>query len=359
MVYSLSCQIKHINKGVAVRTRIGRVYSLLLILVLTGSSYSVFAETKSLCVFDLLGANGPIYAQMKDYKIAAIAWGIDFQLRPYINEKQAAVDFKSGFCDAVSFTGIQSRQFNVFSGSLDAMGALPSYEHLKTIVTSISSEQAIPLMIKGEYEVVGIIPMGAAYLFVNDRALVKKYVDTQGDLSRIRIAVMDTDPAQLELVNLVGTSSVSTSIAEMYQKFNLGLVDVTYGPAVVYEAMELYKGMQNKGGVIQFPVAQLSLQLMIHKDRFPEGYGQKSREYTLAEFDKAVQRAKNYEDRIAPERWISISEEEQLRYHEMYRKVRLSLRNKGIYDWKMLKLMSSVRCKKNPQLLECTADDRE
>ncbi|NOR71948.1 MAG: hypothetical protein GQ532_20065, partial [Methylomarinum sp.] len=159
------------------RTGIGRVYSLLLAIVLTGGSYSVTAETKRLCVFDLLGANGPIYAQMTDYKIAAMAWGVDFQLRPYVNETLAAADFKSGDCDAVSFTGIQSRQFNIFSGSLDAMGALPSYDHLKIIITSISSEQAIPLMVNEPYEVVGIIPMGAAYLFVNDRSLVKDYAN--------------------------------------------------------------------------------------------------------------------------------------------------------------------------------------
>ncbi|SMG66409.1 [weak similarity to] RND type efflux pump involved in aminoglycoside resistance [methanotrophic bacterial endosymbiont of Bathymodiolus sp.] len=57
----------------------------------------------------LLGANGPIYAQMKDYKIAALGWGVDLRLRPYISEVKAATDFKAGLCDAVSFTGIQSR----------------------------------------------------------------------------------------------------------------------------------------------------------------------------------------------------------------------------------------------------------
>ncbi len=339
--------------------RINGIYSVLLLLVLSGNSHCIFADTKRLCVFDLLGANGPIYAQMTDYKIAALSWGVDFQLKPYVNEKKAAADFKSGVCDAVSFTGTQSRQFNIFSGSLDAMGGIPSYQHLKTIINSIGSEQASSLMINDSYEVVGIIPMGAVYLFVNNRALVNDYHAEQNALGHIRVAVMDTDPAQLELVRLIGATTVRSSISEMYKKFNSGFVNVTYGPAVVYEAMELYKGMQNNGGVVRFPVAQLTLQIMIHKAKFPEGYGQKSRQYTLAEFDKAVQLAKSYEDRIAPEWWINISEAEQTHYHELYRKVRLSLRNKGIYDGRMLKLMSRVRCKKKPELLECTAEDRE
>jgi len=333
------------------------LFRLLLALGLSLSAGLALAETKSLCVFDLLGANGPIYAQMKDYKIAALDWGVDFQLKPYISEKIAAADFKSGRCDAVSFTGIQSRQFNLFSGSLDAMGALPSYEHLKVVITTISSEQATPLMINEPYEVVGIIPIGAAYLFVNDRSLVGDYADKTGDLASIRIAVMDSDPAQIELVGLIGTTSVSTSIAEMYKKFNTGSVDVTYGPAVVYEAMELHKGMGNNGGVVDFPVAQLTLQIMTHKALFPENFGQKSRLYALSQFDKAVMYAKNHERRIAPQWWVSIPKNDQDRYHDMYRKTRISLRNKGIYDGKMLTLMRMVRCKKNQHHSECRSTE--
>lgn len=337
----------------------GRFFRLFIFLGLSINSHLVQADRKSLCVFDLLGANGPIYAQMKDYKIAAMAWGVDFQLKPYISEKQAAVDFKSGQCDAASFTGVQSRQFNLFSGSLDAMGAMPSYEHLKTVITTISSEQAAALMINEPYEVAGVIPIGAAYLYVNDRTLVTEHAEKGDDLASIRISVMDSDPAQLELVGAIGTSSVSSSIVDMYRKFNLGLVDVSYGPAVVYEAMELQKGLQPNGGVIRFPVAQLTLQVLIHQATFPEKFGDNSRQYALSQFDKAVMRAINYENRIPSKLWISISESDQKKYHEMYRKTRISLREKGIYDRKMLTLMRMVRCKKDLKRPECSADDKE
>jgi Solute-binding protein AdeT 1/2 len=336
-----------------------RFFGLLLTAILCLSGHVVLANQKSLCVFDLLGANGPIYAQMTDYKIAALAWGVDLQLKPYTDEKQAAADFKSGQCDAVSFTGIQSRQFNPFCGSLDAIGALPSYAHLKTVISTISSAQAAPLMINGAYEAVGIIPIGAAYLFVNDRSLVTTKADTVGELAGIRIAVMDSDPAQIEMVGLIGTTSVGTSIAQMYSKFNAGAVDVTYGPAVVYEAMELYKGLQANGGIIRFPLAQLTLQIMIRRAEFPVNFGQKSREYTLSQFDKAVMLAKNYEHRIAGKWWISIPEDDQLRYHEMFRKARISLRNNGVYDDKMLRLMYLVRCKIGAYRPECMAADKE
>lgn len=77
------------------------VFSLVLTVILVMSCSVVLAEKKSLCVFDLLGANGPVYAQMKDYKIAAMAWGVAFQLKPYRSEQKASTDFKSGVCDAL------------------------------------------------------------------------------------------------------------------------------------------------------------------------------------------------------------------------------------------------------------------
>ncbi len=316
--------------------------------------HSVLAESKKMCVFDLLGANGPAYAQMKDYKTAALAWEVDLELKPYTNERVAAEDFKSGLCDAVSFTGIRARQFNTFTGSLDAIGAMPSYEHLKSVITTLSSPKAAKFMFSTPYEVVGILPGGAAYMFVNDRT-----IDTVGELAGKRIAILDSDPAQVEMVTFVGASPVGTSIANMYSKFNNGSVDVTYGPAIVYEAMELYKGLEPNGGVIRFSLVQLTMQILIRQAVFPEGYGQKSREYALSQFDSVVTQITRYEKKIPEKMWVTISEADKTGYLEVFRQSRIRLRDKGIYNAKMLKLMRLLRCKKAPQQSECTAEDKE
>jgi hypothetical protein len=337
-----------------VKYLIHRLPQVILLAVLCLTSPVVISAPVTMCVFDLLGANGPVYAQMKDYKIAALDWGVKLILKPYTNERVATDDFKTGRCHAVSFTGTQSRQFNHFTSSLDAMGAVPSYAHLKTVITTISAEKAAPLMINSPYEIAGIIPLGAAYLFVNDRKLV-----ASGDLAGIRVAIMDSDPAQSEMVDFVGSSPVGTSISSMYSNFNNGAVDGVYGPAVVYEAMELYKGMRSSGGVVRFPVAQLTLQIVIRSAEFPTGYGQKSRSYTLSQFDKAVRLAQYNESRIASKWWITIPERDQQRYHEMYRLTRISLSEKGVYNKQMLTVLRKVRCKKDPEKAECTAVDRE
>jgi len=314
----------------------------------------VHAAPKKMCVFDLLGANGPSYTQMKDYKTVALAWGVELDLKPYTSERVAAEDFKAGLCDAVSFTGIRARQFNAFTGSLDAIGAMPSYEHLKSVISTISSKKAAKLMITDPYEVVGVFPGGAAYMFVNDRA-----IDTVGELAGKRIAILDSDPAQVEMVSFVGASPVGTSIANMFSKFNNGSVDVTYGPAIVYEAMELYKGLEPNGGVIDFSLVQLTIQIVVRQSEFPEGFGQQSREYALGQFDSVVALINKYESKIPKKLWITLPEVDKEGYLEVFRQSRLRLREKGIYNAKTLKLMRMVRCKKDPQQAECTAEDKE
>lgn len=315
---------------------------------------AALAVPKKMCVFDLLGANGPVFSQMKDYKTAALAWGVELELKPYTSERVAAEDFKSGLCDAVSFTGIRARQFNSFTGTLDAIGAMPTYDHLKSVITTISGKKAAKLMFSDPYEVVGVFPAGAGYMFVNDRT-----IDTVGELAGKRIAILDSDPAQVEMVNFIGGSPVGTSIANMYSKFNNGSVDITYGPAIVYEAMELYKGLKPNGGVIRFSLVQLTMQILIRKADFPEGYGQKSREFALGQFDLSVELIKKYESTIPVKMWIPIPETDIIGYHEVFRQSRIRLRDKGIYNGKMLKLMRMLRCKKAPHQPECTAADKE
>ena len=322
--------------------------------ILTISSQAAFTGAKKVCVFDLLGANGPVFSQMKDYKTAALDWGVELVLKPYTSERVAVEDFKSGLCDAVSFTGTRSRQFNSFAGSLDAIGAIPTYAHLKSVFATISAKKAAKLMKSDPYEVVGIFPGGAVYLFVRDRG-----VDTVGELAGKRIAVMNSDPAQTDMVAFIGASPVGTSIANMYSKFNNGSVDVTYGPAVVYEAMELYKGLKHAGGVIRFPLAQVTMQIIIKSSEFPGEFGQKSRDFALRQFDQGVKLVNRYESKIPEQLWIEIPDADKNRYIEVFRQSRIRLRDKGIYNGKMLKVMRMLRCKKNPSQSECTAADKE
>ena len=52
-------------------------------LALTFTPAAQAAEKRTMCVFDIIGANGDIYNIMKDYKTAALDWGVDLELKPY------------------------------------------------------------------------------------------------------------------------------------------------------------------------------------------------------------------------------------------------------------------------------------
>jgi len=335
-----------------------RIFALVSIIALCLISSFSLAKTqtnqKTMCVYDPIGANGPIFAQMKDYQVAATEWGVSFKLKAYNDEIVAAEDFKSKKCDGLLVTGFKGREFNPFTGTLDSIGAMPSYDHLKLAMKTLATANASSLMKHDGYEVVGLLPAGAAFLYVNDRS-----IDRVEDFSGKRIGILSNDPAQKTMVLNVGASPVGSSVANLYPKFNNGSIDICAGPAVMYDAMELYKGLKPNGGIIRFPLAQLTMQMIVREDEFPQEFYQASREYAFDQFGKAQDVLERSEQKIPEKLWVEIPKKDKKEYVEMLRQARISLRDKGVYDGKMLSLMSRVRCKVDPAAAECTAADKE
>ena len=141
---------------------------------------------RSFCVFDPVGANGPLFAITKEFQPVALKRGIKLELRAYTDEKVAAEDFKAGQCDAVLLTGTRAREFNKFTGSLEAMGAVPGEEEMRLLYNTLSQPKARPFLVDGPYEVAGVFPAGAIYLYTRDRA-----IDSVEKLQGKRIATLD------------------------------------------------------------------------------------------------------------------------------------------------------------------------
>ncbi|MCG4607440.1 DUF6091 family protein, partial [Bifidobacterium longum] len=66
-------------------------------------------------------------------------------------------------------------------------------------------------------------------------------------------------------------------------KFNNGQVDIIGAPAAVFKPLELYKGLGNKGAIVNYPILQVTGNIIIRPDKFPAGYGQKSREWVRSQ----------------------------------------------------------------------------
>lgn len=307
------------------------------------------AEKKSFCVFDPVGSNGPLFNLMKESKTFALKLGVDLELRAYTDEKIAAEEFKAGQCDSVLLTGTRAREFNTFTGTLEAMGAITSNDQLRLILQTLHSPKGAKFMKEGSYEVAGVLPAGAIYLYMRDKS-VKDVQDLQGK----KIATQEHDPAALTMVRRVGGSVVPATTSTFAGKFNNGSVDIAYAPAVAYTPLELYKGLGSDGGVFNYKIAQMNFQILIHSDKMPEGFGQASREFSMTRFDEAFEIIKNAEAEIKPSYWVEpLSKDHVTGYDNMLRDVRIQLRDDGVFNPKALKLMFKVRCKEDPSRPEC------
>lgn len=316
--------------------------------VLALSSSAMAAGKQTLCVWDILGSQGDVFNLMKDYKLAAAKWGANIDLRPYTDEKIASEDFKAGQCDAVVMTGLRGRQFNSFTGSIDSMGSLPTYPMLQKALATIASPAAAKLMVSGSYEVAGLTPMGAAYLFVKDRE-----INTIGKLSGKKIAVLDYDKAQAKMVQQVGAQPVASDVTNFAGKFNNGSVDIIGCPAAGFKPLELHKGLGTRGAIVNFPLLQLTLQIIIRHEKFPEGFGQKSREYVLSQYPRAMSLITGAEAEIDKKYWMQIPTADKDKYMSMLRESRIALTNDGTYDKRMMSVLRKVRCQVEPSNAEC------
>lgn len=281
--------------------------------------------TKSLCVFDPGGASGTLYAEMKQYQNQAAAWGVNFKLKPYVDESVAASDFRNKKCDAVLLTGVTGKQFNKKTYSLEAMGLFTNYKQLQTAISALAGPKALPLNRSGNYETVGIYPAGAVFLYVRDRNL-----SSLPALAGKKIATIAGDPAAQTMVTKVGATPEAAQISNFASKFNNGNVDVCYSPATGYQPLQLYKGVGNSGGVVKFPIAQLTFQLYIRSEEFPTNFGDQSRQYVSQQFSSVLNVVKKAESSINS--WISVPPNDASKYQLLLGQVRSQLVGQQVYD---------------------------
>jgi len=224
-----------------------------------------------------------------------------------------------------------------------------SYDVVRRFITLLSSPKAANLMVNGQYEITGIIPLGAAYSFVNDRQ-----ISTLQAAAGKRVAAFDHDKSQAELIQRVGARPVAVNITNFGPMFNNGSVDVLVAPAIIYKPFELYKGIGTKGGVSRFPLMILTYQMVIRQAKFPKDFGQNSRDHFLANLDQAMSIARRADKDIPDKLWFDPAPAEVDQYITMMRQGRVLMANKGLYDKQGLKLIKKIRCGIEPSSAECS-----
>ena len=320
------------------------------------SILSVSASTQAaidVCVFDLLGKSGESYKMMQDWALAAKGWGADVNLLAITDEQVADNNFKAGKCAAVAMTAMRARPYNKFAGSIDSLGGAPSNEIAQRAITYVLDARNAAKMTTNlggnKYEVGGIAPLGAAYIFVRDKS-----INSIEKAAGKKFAVLGYDDAQKIMVQRVGAQAVLSDISNFAAKFNNGQVDMVGAPAYAYKPLELYKGLGNDGAIITFPAVNMTMDLIIRPEKFSSNFGQNSRTWFLNRLNNNFTLIQKIETELPAKYKINLNNEDKIRYQQILREARIGLTKRGIYDANMMNVLKRARCTVERTNFECT-----
>ncbi|WP_156490651.1 putative solute-binding protein, partial [Oleiphilus sp. HI0086] len=280
----------------------------------------------------------------------AQAWGLKLKFVAYTEETDVVKQFKAGNCEAAVLTSILSRQFVKFAGTMDAIGAINSEKGLELAIATLSRSRAGKLMIENNYEVVTTFPVGSMYAFVKDRS-----IDTIDEFSGQKIAILNNDPQMYKFASLSKSKPVTVTLSNFADKFKTGEVDIVIMPALAYNTFELYEGLADKGGIIDYRLYYGMLQTIARRDQFPEDFGNKMRNYMLTRMKAMNKMVVDAEEEIPKHYWIKTNQFVKDEIDHFSKRIRLALQDDQINNPTALKLFWKIRCRLDPSRGECKA----
>ncbi|OOW08527.1 RND transporter [Acinetobacter sp. MF4642] len=314
---------------------------------------SMVQAKQQVCVFDLLGKAGESYKFLEEWALVSKKWGAQVQLISFQDEDLADKAFQNDKCDAVYMTSMRARTYNKFAGSIDALGGVPSNKIAQKAVEYVLDPRNTKRMtttLQGEnYEVAGIGLIGSAYIFVKDRSL-NTIEKAQGK----KFAILHYDRAQRVMVERVGAVPVMSDISNFIKKFNTGEVDVVAAPAYAYKPLEIEKGLGSKGAMLNFPVVNVTADLIVRPERFPAQFGAQSRQWFLQKIPQSFAMVQRLEATIPSKIKMQLSKEDKEKYQRLLREGRIDLTKQGVYDSGMMRVLKKARCTVERTNFECS-----
>ena len=317
-------------------------------------AFSNMVQAKQqVCVFDLLGKAGESYKFLEEWALVSKKWGAQVQLISFQDEDLADKAFQNDKCDAVYMTSMRARTYNKFAGSINALGGVPSNKIAQKAVEYVLDPRNTKRMtttLQGDsYEVAGIGLIGSAYIFVKDRNL-NTIEKAQGK----KFAILHYDRAQRVMVERVGAVPVMSDISNFIKKFNTGEVDVVAAPAYAYKPLEIEKGLGSKGAMLNFPVVNVTADLIVRPERFPAQFGEQSRQWFLQKIPQSFAMVQRLEAAIPSKIKMQLSKEDKEKYQRLLREGRIDLTKQGGYDPGMMRVLKKARCTVERTNFECS-----
>ena len=316
----------------------------------------------SICFYDMQGSTGEFYSRAKDLGLIARRWNIIADFKVISDENKVAEAFKAEKCDAAVLPTLHAREFNKFMGSVDAVGAIPTYEHMRLLLKTLFDPKLEPLTISGPYQIVSVFPVGAQYLHIKDRS-----VENIEQLAGKKVSVINWGTSLGAAMQKVGFTSVGNDIGEFTKAFNANEIDALVAPAMVYWPYELKQGLGEKGGIYSTPVAQMTASLVINRDllkkKSPDidnrvaAFRAMTSQFQDEMLDKIFNTIDKTEKDVPKKYWMILEPQNEKKYEEALRQARIQLTKEGVYDEKMMKVLKKIRCKIEPNAPECSNNE--
>ena len=81
-----------------------------------------------------------------------------------------------------------------------------------------------------------------------------------------------------------------------------------------------------------YPVVNVTADLIIKSDQFPDGFGMKSREWSVKQLNSSFKKIEKMEAEIPAKYKLNVTKDDALRYQKLLRDGRIELTKRGIYD---------------------------
>ena len=317
-------------------------------LLLVCMTQAMASKTVTWCIYDAAGHSGSVMQIMKDYSLFAKKWGVHHTLKVFSNEEKALAEFKNKQCDGIAASSFLTREYNHFLGTTGAIGLIPDNQTAHQVFAALGEPSLSKHMVQNGYEAVGWIPIGSAYFMVKDRN-----INSITHLAGLRIAILREDPSHERMARRVGATPVFVTFSNAASKLIKGEVDVLPAPIYAYRPFELQRGIGIYGGVINFPMSYMSLNLIVRQEAIPKNYGQHSRNWFMALTPRMMQNVFRWEQSMPKKYWYDIPTSERQSYQRLLTQLRREFIGTRVYNHDFIKLVLEKQCDIDAQYFEC------
>lgn len=306
------------------------------------------ASDLNLCVFDIVGANGETMAVAKDYALAAKQWGVNITPIVYTKLDAAQNDFDHNKCGGLVADNFTSKKYNNFVGTIGAVGAVPNYAIAQKVLLALSNPKLANRMQNARYEVVGYMPYGLAYFITKDRSL-----NSLSQLNGKRLGVLSTDTSQRRIAQKVGMQPVYMNFDNATTKFRDNEFDLVPAPLIVYKPFEVEKIIGTQGGIINYPLALVTMNFILSKGNYPNDFAQKSRQWFSQRSGQMIKNVMRWDATVPKRVMYDISDIDRSGYDMLLAQLRKEFIENKTYDASMMILINHLRCAQDSQFIDC------